>query len=120
MGGKKWKCFREKLAPTLTLSNIKMMFPIVMECGDVLIDVLDKFAEGREIVEVQDYLARFSIDVIASCAFGIEANSLKNPECSFRKMAKKVMEPSFINRLKYLIFFYPKLAEFLKVCFKSL
>ena len=40
-------------------------------------------------MEVRETMARFTIDVIASIAFGIESNSLKNPDGEFRRYMRK-------------------------------
>jgi cytochrome P450 family 6 len=39
-------------------------------------------------------LARYSTDVIASCAFGIQCNCLKNPDAEFLQWGRKIFAPS--------------------------
>lgn len=41
--------------------------------------------------EFKDFSSKLTCDNIASCAFGIEVNSFKNPENEFYRIAKKVM-----------------------------
>jgi cytochrome P450 family 6 len=46
------------------------------------------------VIEIKEILARFSTDIISSCAFGIEGNCLKNEDAEFRKWGRKIFEPS--------------------------
>lgn len=61
------------------------------------------------IIEVKELCALFTTDVIASLAFGIEANSLANPHAEFRRMCIEVNEPR-LKRLLHLftMFFAPE------------
>lgn len=46
---------------------------------------------GENIFNFKDFASKFTCDIIASCAFGIEVNSFKNPSNDFFKFAKKIM-----------------------------
>jgi len=46
-------------------------------------------------VDVAETMYRFTTDVIASCAFGINGNSLKDPNAEFRMFLRKIFDFSF-------------------------
>lgn len=69
---------------------MKLMFPLVKECGDKFTQVLETII--GEPFDVKDLCARYTTDVIGTCAFGIETHSLDDPESQFRTMGKRVFE----------------------------
>uniref|UniRef100_A0AAT9UVC6 Cytochrome P450 6PZ27 n=1 Tax=Maconellicoccus hirsutus TaxID=177089 RepID=A0AAT9UVC6_MACHI len=93
MKGEEWKNLRVKLTSTFTGGKMKMMFPLVKECGDKLTKVLETMVNGP--VDVKDLLARYTTDVIGTCAFGIETHSLDNPDSEFRRMGNRIFEFRF-------------------------
>ena len=93
--GMKWRNLRVKLTPTFTSGKLKMMFQRLVECGQELQTCLKNVGERGDVIEIKDILARFSTDIISSCAFGIECNCLKNEDAEFRKWGRKMFEPSF-------------------------
>ena len=114
--GLAWKNLRTKLSPTFTSGKMKLMFPIMVDIGKELIEVLKEPASAGEVIEVKDYVARFTTDIISSCAFGIEANSLKNPESILRKMGKKLFQPTWETLIRNMLaFVIPDLAKILRV-----
>ncbi|PSN38875.1 Cytochrome P450 6k1 [Blattella germanica] len=92
LSGTKWRNLRVKLSPTFTSGKMKMMFQTLVDCGIELQDFLGNISNEAQDVEIKDILARYSTDVIASCAFGIQCNSLKNPDCEFREWGKKAFK----------------------------
>lgn len=89
--GQRWRDLRAKLTPTFTSGKLKQMFLTLMDVGKRFVDHLEPFAEKSQDVEVYDLLARFNTDVISSCAFGIESNSLEDPLTEFRTMGKRML-----------------------------
>ena len=92
--GMKWRNLRVKLTPTFTSGKLKTMFQRLVECGKGLQTCLEKVGEKGEVIEIKDVLARFSTDIISSCAFGIECNCLKNENAEFRQWGRKIFDPS--------------------------
>lgn len=100
--GDPWRRLRNKLSPTFTSGKMKYMYPLIEQCSEHLVTTINKqFGDAKEIaLEVKDYCARFTTDVIGSAAFGVEINSLENPDSEFRKISLLVMKPSLLQMLK--------------------
>jgi len=114
--GMKWRNLRFKLTPTFTSGKLKMMFQKLVDCGKGLQTCLEKVAETGDVIEIKDILARFSTDVISSCAFGIECNCLKNEDAEFRRWGRKIFEPSFKRRfIRILSSIAPVVLDVLKI-----
>ncbi|XP_013100111.2 cytochrome P450 6a8 [Stomoxys calcitrans] len=105
LDGPRWKQMRMKLTPTFTSGKMKFMFPTVVEVGERFINVLSDLIQKDDVVkeglEIRELLARFTTDVIGCCAFGLECNSLKDPEAKFRKMGQKVFTERRHGRLLF-------------------
>ncbi|KAF2900952.1 hypothetical protein ILUMI_05233 [Ignelater luminosus] len=92
--GLKWKNLRAKLTPTFTSGKMKMMFYTLVDCSKGLIEVVDNTINAGKALDIKDVVARYTTDVIGTCAFGLDCNSLKNPDSEFRKYGKTIFETS--------------------------
>lgn len=117
--GDRWKALRTKLSPTFTSGKMKQMFHLVTKCAEELNKCLEEPAKNKEAFEVREMMARYTTDVIASCAFGIEGHALQNPNSEFREMGRKMLDNSgFFQSLKtFIIFSMPSVATFFKIPF---
>ncbi|KAK3924699.1 Cytochrome P450 6k1 [Frankliniella fusca] len=110
LAGQPWRNMRVKLRPTFTSGKIKYMFHTISECAahlreHVLASI--KAGGGGEYVEdVRELAARFSTDVITSVAFGVESNSMKNPDSEFRRIGQRIFEPCLENSFRALLSFF--------------
>ncbi|XP_068147415.1 cytochrome P450 6a8-like [Drosophila tropicalis] len=99
LDGQKWRNMRTKLTPTFTSLKMHHMYPIIVEIGDRFINLMNEEMlkaravsnNGEAAVEVKDLLARFTTDVIGSCAFGLDCNSLKDPNAEFRAVSRRML-----------------------------
>jgi cytochrome P450 family 6 len=67
-------------------------------------------------VEVKETMANFTIDVIASCAFGINSNSLEDPDSEFGRHIRAIFTFSVKKGLAMLTaFFAPHLQKFFRL-----
>lgn len=113
LDGEKWRNMRIKLTPTFTSSKIKMMFATINAVADELCRYIEPHAKSSSVIEFKEILARFTTDVIGNCAFGLECNSLKDPDAEFRRYGKKVFQFSksliWKSRVIYYLGKYAKL-----------
>jgi len=65
------------------------MFSLISECADHLVQYMEEIASKNEPTECRELMAKYTTDVIGSCAFGIEMNALSNEDSEFRKMGRK-------------------------------
>jgi len=120
MKGDQWKYARSKVAPAFTSGKIKTMFPLILEVCNELKQHMQRCIDSKDgTFEAHDLCAEFTTDVVASCAFGIKADTLRQPDNQFRKMGIDLFEPGSILRQMevMVVMFMPKLANFLKLKF---
>lgn len=99
--GNKWKNLRSKLSPVFTSGKIKGMFEIMKNNSENLVEYLKK--NPSENIETKDLFARLLTDVIASCAFGIDCDSVKNPDAEFRQWGRKIFALTLKTNLAQLL-----------------
>ena len=51
--------------------------------GDKFVDFLEKYADEGLELETKDLMTKFSLEVIASTAFGVEAMAFSDPDGVF-------------------------------------
>ncbi|XP_011689080.1 PREDICTED: probable cytochrome P450 6a14 [Wasmannia auropunctata] len=100
---KRWRPLRIKLSPVFTSGKLKEMFCLISECADNLIQYMEKIASTGEPVECRELTAKYTTDVIGSCAFGIDMNALSDEDSEFRKMGRKVFTPTWRTFLRISI-----------------
>ncbi|CAD7077682.1 unnamed protein product [Hermetia illucens] len=94
--GDRWKLLRSQLAPLFTSSKVKSLFPLVY-------DVCQKFekyvARGPDnqynAFEAKDLCSKFTIEVMASCGFGLNGEAFTNPNSEFAKFGEQIYSPTF-------------------------
>lgn len=84
------------MTPAFSSGKLKRMFYLLVECGEELQRLIDTSCDARRtVVEVRELAEKFSIDVIGSCAFGVQINALTDEESEFHRAAKRFSKPSY-------------------------
>ncbi|XP_059610496.1 probable cytochrome P450 6a14 [Phlebotomus argentipes] len=116
LSGQKWRVLRGKLSPTFTSGKMKMMHTTIIAVAEEFGKFLQPYAKKGEEVEWKDILARFTTDVIGNCAFGVDCNSLKDPNTEFRQVGKKIFQFGAVGFIKILfIQVFPNAAKALRM-----
>ncbi|XP_069678700.1 uncharacterized protein [Periplaneta americana] len=122
LNGRTWKDMRSTLTPAFTSSKMKTMFLLVSECSKQLINFLEECYEKPPendsavqkdgallILELKDLYTRYTNDVIATTAFGLSVDSLKQPKNEFYKMGQEAS--NFKQAKLFLCLMFPKLLQ---------
>ncbi|CAO1429334.1 unnamed protein product [Diamesa serratosioi] len=119
--GDEWKQARTHLSPLFTASRNKVAIPFINAVAKSLLEYIEMGPESQTSeFEVKDLCAKFTTDVVAAVAFGLDGQSFTNPDADFRRMGDDVFKPSFITGLKHkIILFMPFMNKFLFVPFVS-
>ncbi|GFO27161.1 cytochrome p450-like protein [Plakobranchus ocellatus] len=109
--GDHWKRVRSSVSPTFSSGRLKKMSRHVERKVQSLQRVLDQKQERNEEIELRDVMSRFTMDTIASTAFGLDIDTLGDPENAFCVHAKQFINPNMT--LVLLGIFCPPLARLL-------
>ncbi|KAI4501165.1 hypothetical protein M0802_003538 [Mischocyttarus mexicanus] len=99
----RWKETRAMLTPAFTLSKLKGMFKLMNECGADFTEFLSKMPNDKKTIEMKDVFTRYTNDVIATCAFGITINSMKDRDNDFYVFGRKATNFDGIATLKFFL-----------------
>lgn len=101
-----WKSLRAKMTKTFTMGKIRVMFNSLSSVGTKLIDSLRPLVgdtDGGTTTEITEFLFRYNTDVIGSCAFGIECNTIGHSNSEFRNVGKKMLQFTRIKLFKLYV-----------------
>jgi cytochrome P450 family 9 len=108
LAGKDWRDMRPTLSPLFTGNKMRQMFQLILHVGKQSTETLNKeIGASGKVLEMRDFLSKFAIDVIATCAFGLEVDSFKNPDNYFQKIASSAvffLQDYVLSMMHFLIF----------------
>lgn len=92
------------------------MFSTVVGVAEQFRDCLNDIIKEHDELEMKELLARFTTDVIGTCAFGLECNSLKDPNAEFRHYGRLLTTKRRHNEL-FLVLMkrYKRISKILHV-----
>lgn len=117
MSGDRWREARNLLSPAFTSSKMKAMFELMMQCAENFTKYIAEQAEDpRNMIATKDLFTKYTNDVIATCAFGINVDSLKNPTNDFYVLGREATNFEGILSLKFFLArAFPKLVKLFRM-----
>ncbi len=108
-----WKALRSTVSPTFSTGKLRLMTKQINKCAKALVENLQQEANKGESFEVKDYAGSYTMDVIASTAFGLQIDSQKDKDNTFVQMAKKTFDFDVFNPAFIFLFLFPFLLPIL-------
>ena len=114
--GDRWREVRTTLSPAFTSSKMKAMFILMRECAKKYGENLSSLPTDQRILELKDAYTRYTNDVIATCAFGVNVDSMTDRKNKFYVYGREATTFGRLQSLKFfLIRSFPKLCNLLNV-----
>jgi cytochrome P450 len=116
-----WKDMRSTLSPTFSTGKIRRMFDIFNDSAQQMTEYLLGEIKGSRSneIELKEVCGRFTLNVIASSAFGVESNSFRDKDSTIYRMGHRIQNQfSILTILKFLILMvFPILSKVIKMSF---
>ncbi|XP_037498618.1 cytochrome P450 3A24-like [Rhipicephalus sanguineus] len=107
----RWRTIRPASSPAFSTGKLRKMNVLIQECARITRKHLESFAEKNDDIDVKRFFGKYSLDVIARCAFGTRIDSHTDATNEFVTQAAKVLSPGL--SLKSLIkVLFPGLIKF--------
>ncbi|XP_075831496.1 cytochrome P450 3A13-like [Microtus pennsylvanicus] len=102
-----WKRLRTLLSPTFTSGKLKEMFPIINQFADLLVRNMRHGVENGNPINTKDIFGAYSMDVITGTSFGVNVDSLNNPQNPFVQKVKKLLKINFLDPFFLSVILFP-------------
>lgn len=116
----RWKEMRSILSASFTANKMRMMFDLVRDSTNKFVTTLQaKCQETKDLeAELKDLFTRYSCNIIATCAFGLEVDAITDRENEFFLSGQKITNFDGIQGFKLLLLdVVPKLMRILRIKF---
>lgn len=114
----RWKSMRSTLSPAFTGSKMRLMFSLIGDVSQRFCHRLKAELSAGNAVEcdIRLLFGRFANDAIASCAFGLNIDSLQDKENEFYKIAHSLSDFNGLRKLiKFIVMLtLPRVAQIFK------
>ncbi|CAH0564733.1 unnamed protein product [Brassicogethes aeneus] len=88
--GPKWRDMRTVMTPAFTSSKMKQIFLLINETTENFAQHFEDKNEDLISLNLKETFSRLATDIIATTAFGLKVDSLKDPNNDFYLMGKEV------------------------------
>ncbi|CAG9766997.1 unnamed protein product [Ceutorhynchus assimilis] len=112
-----WKNSRSKVTPVFTTGKLKLMFEVIKKESERMVDYIAERVNVAN-VESKEICAKYSTNVIARCAFSVDAQSFQSDDAEFRNLGRRVFDFRYSTAFRNLsAWFTPNLVHTFNISF---
>lgn len=111
-----WRFVRSTVSPTFSGKKLRQMTPLINDAADKLMQHIDTKIKDDEDIDIKKFIGGYTMDVIASTAFGLDVDSQNNPDDPFTKHARMFTDSSSVAVFIVIVFFMPFCSWILHLC----
>ena len=97
ISGDEWKDVRTTFSPIFTSGKMKGMLKYIIHVSGGLVEELERKCQQGGEFELKDVFGKFSLDALASSAFGVDGESFTNKDSKFVKSAARIFEQTKLD-----------------------
>ncbi|TRY77768.1 hypothetical protein TCAL_08505 [Tigriopus californicus] len=105
--GDRWKNTRATFTPVFTAGKLKGMIKFIYEVTNDLVKSVGEEAKSGKTFELKEKFGKFSMDTIATCAFGVNAKSFQDNDSTFAMNARAVFRNSRADMMRIIMALIP-------------
>uniref|UniRef100_A0A1I8M8U8 Cytochrome P450 n=1 Tax=Musca domestica TaxID=7370 RepID=A0A1I8M8U8_MUSDO len=112
--GEKWRTMRNELVPIFTPNKVKSSFPHIENvCRKLMAHVNENMKTN--CFEAKDLFSKYTLDVIASSAYGLDGQTFTNTNSDFTTLVEHIFMPNPYSLLDSIVLlFSPTLGNLIK------
>jgi len=113
--GNKWKAVRNKLTPAFSSGKLKEMYPLMVNCADVMVRNMTNIKPEDDIL-IKDFMSKYTCHIIGTCGFGLDLGDIESDDNVFVHKIKQMMSPNPVMVYKFIFrMLFPKVFSLLKL-----
>ncbi|CAG2110042.1 unnamed protein product [Medioppia subpectinata] len=118
-GDDNWKRIRSIMSPAFSSGKLKAMMAHISDISDVFITNLEPYAKSGEAFNIRHKVGAFAMDVISACAYGINVDTLNNPDHPVVVNAQRILSVD-LTWQQVIGMLMPRVAKMFKLEFFDL
>ncbi|KAM6155817.1 cytochrome P450 3A21-like [Rhynchocyon petersi] len=97
-----------------TVFTNRRMLPLIKHHGDILVRNIGRKVSRDKVVDMKEIFGAYSLDTITSAFFGVDTDSINNPDDILLQRIKKLISFSFLSPLIFIVVMFPFLVPWMQ------
>lgn len=102
MRDEEWRQMRQTMCPAFTSKRMQSMHNLMVRSCEQFLESLMEIDKTAKIFDTRDLFSRYTNDIFATTGFGVELNSLREPDNDFFRMGNSLAVFGYLDDLKFI------------------